>query len=89
MSVQWKKYFKVVTSIQIGINEWFAPQISEHCPKNNSGRYAKNVLWLIRPGTTSILISKLGIVQAWITSVDEINNWVCVQNGITISVIYI
>jgi len=23
-----------ITSTTIGINEWFAPQISEHCPKN-------------------------------------------------------
>lgn len=44
------------------------PQISEHCPKKIPGRDIKIVDWFKRPGIESILIPKVGIVQAWITS---------------------
>lgn len=64
----------LVLSRQIGIKEWYAPQISEHWPKYNPGRNAINVIWLIRPGVASILIPKEGIVHEWITSNEVVNN---------------
>lgn len=67
----------LILSNEIGINLWFAPQISEHCPKNIPGRLIKILPWLIRPGSASILIPKDGIVHEWITSVDvvKIRTW--------------
>lgn len=59
-------------STVIGMNLWFAPQISEHCPKNKPGRYINNPDWLRRPGVESILIPKEGTVQEWITSADVV-----------------
>ena len=35
---QFKNILELTISIEIGINLWFAPQISEHCPKNSPGR---------------------------------------------------
>lgn len=67
--------------MQIGINEWFVPQISEHCPKNKPGRLIIKVSWFNRPGNASALIPILGIVQAWITSFDDTNDRICVLNG--------
>jgi hypothetical protein len=52
----------------IGINLWFAPQISEHCPKNNPVRFIKKLVWLSRPGVPSIFTPNEGTVQEWITS---------------------
>lgn len=69
---QFLKLIKLVDSRQIGMNEWFIPQISEHCPKNNPGRFINNIDWLSRPGVESILIPKEGIVQEWITSIEEV-----------------
>lgn len=66
----------------MGINLWFAPQISEHWPKNNPGRYANNIIWLIRPGVESILIPNDGIVHEWITSVDVVIIRIGILNGI-------
>lgn len=40
----------------IGINLWFAPQSSEHWPKNNPGRKENTIIWLIHPGVESIFI---------------------------------
>lgn len=60
---------------------WFAPQISEHCPKKSPGRLEKTILWFSRPGTASILIPKEGIVQAWITSADVIKSRVFILKG--------
>ena len=57
----------------IGINLWFAPQISEHCPKNTPGRCLINFTWLSQPGMVSVLTPKDGTVHAWRTSADEIN----------------
>lgn len=54
------------------MNEWFIPQISEHCPKNNPGRFIKSMAWFNRPGVESILIPSEGIVHEWITSIDEV-----------------
>lgn len=72
----------LVISIEIGIKLWFAPQISEHWPKNIPGRFAKVNVWLRRPGTASIFIPKDGIVQEWITSPDVIKNLIIVLKGI-------
>lgn len=35
--------FVVTLSIVIGINLWFAPQISEHCPYRIPGRLIENL----------------------------------------------
>lgn len=60
--------FESTTSMAIGMNEWFAPQISEHWPKNTPGRLAVNPSWFRRPGIASTLTPSLGIVHEWITS---------------------
>lgn len=57
-----------ILSMAIGINLWFAPQISEHCPKNNPVRFIKNPTWFKRPGVASILTLRAGMVHEWITS---------------------
>lgn len=67
----------------IGMNLWFIPQISEHWPNKILGDFVNNKVWLIRPGIASILIPIEGIVQEWITSIDEINNRMGVLYGIT------
>ena len=36
-------WFVDTLSITIGINLWFAPQISEHCPYNRPGRLIVNL----------------------------------------------
>jgi len=56
----------------MGMNLWFIPQISEHCPKNNPGRFINNIVWFRRPGVESILIPKEGTVHAWITSIEVV-----------------
>ena len=63
----------LIISITIGINLWFAPQISEHWPKKIPGRWLINLIWFKRPGMASALTPKEGTVQAWSTSADEIN----------------
>lgn len=62
----------------MGMNLWFVPQISEHCPMKIPGFLIINLDWLIRPGTASILMPKHGIVQEWSTSLEEkiIRIWV-------------
>ncbi len=47
----------------IGINLWFAPQISEHCPKSNPEQFKLNLVWLKRPRVASILTPAEGIVH--------------------------
>lgn len=69
---QFLKFEKFVDSIVIGINLWLIPQISEHCPKNNPGRFIFKKVWLRRPGIESNLIPREGTVQAWITSMDDV-----------------
>lgn len=64
---------KLVDSMTIGINLWFVPQISEHCPKNSPGRFMNNIVWFKRPGVESILIPRAGTVHAWITSIEVVN----------------
>jgi len=53
---------------EIGINEWFEPQISEHCPKYFPIRRGILYSWLLRPGRASTFKPKLGIEKEWITS---------------------
>lgn len=68
----------------IGINLWFAPQISEHCPKNKPGRVVKKLTWFRRPGTASAFTPKAGTVHAWRTSAAEISTRIWVIRGITV-----
>lgn len=63
------KYFKEILSIVIGINEWFAPQISEHWPYITVDRLIKKFSWFNRPGVASTLIPNEGIVHEWRTSI--------------------
>jgi hypothetical protein len=58
----------------IGINLWFVPQISEHCPKKIPGFSLNNVIVFKRPGVASALTPSLGIVQECSTSADETNS---------------
>jgi len=60
------------------------PQISEHCPKYIPGRFINKLIWFIRPGIASILIANLGMVQEWITSLDEINSRILNLNGMIV-----
>ena len=62
------------------MNLWFAPQISEHCPKNNPNRFKLKLDWFNRPGLASIFTPKEGIVHEWITSVEDtiIRIWVLI-----------
>lgn len=82
MLIQLIKFLYDVHSIEIGINLWLIPQISEHCPKKIPGRWDIRVIWLIRPGDASILIPRDGIVQEWITSMEVTNNRIGVIKGI-------
>lgn len=81
MFIHLRNIFILILSIEIGINLWFDPQISEHCPKNIPGWLIIKFLWLIRPGEASIFNPRDGIVHEWITSVDVINIRICVLNG--------
>lgn len=76
-----------ITSTTIGINEWFAPQISEHCPKNFPDRFGEREIWLSRPGVASILIPMAGMVQECSTSDDVVINrvWQLVGIGVELS----
>lgn len=73
-----------ILSNTIGINLWFAPQISEHWPKKIPVRLVNILTWFKRPGVASILMFKEGIVHEWITSPDVTNNRICELNGIAI-----
>jgi len=70
----------------MGMNLWLAPQISEHCPKNNPARWAINLTWFKRPGTASALTPKDGTVQACNTSAEEIKIRTWILKGTTIRV---
>ena len=83
-NTQFKKSFVLTTSITIGINLWFAPQISEHWPKYSPGRWAINLTWLSRPGTASAFTPKDGTVQECKTSADEIKTRIWVLKGTTV-----
>ena len=58
------------TSTEIGINLWFAPQISEHWPKKMPGKEEWMNVWFSRPGVASTFTPKLGRAQAWRTSLE-------------------
>jgi hypothetical protein len=49
-------------SITIGMNLWFAPQISEHCTYRKPGRLIENLIWLRRPGVATVFTPNLGTV---------------------------
>lgn len=66
------KYLTGIVSTTIGIKEWFAPQISEHCPKNLPVRLENSDIWFSRPGVASILIPIAGIVHEWRTSLEDV-----------------
>jgi len=57
-------------STEIGINLWFAPQISEHCPKKRPGKEEWMNVWFKRPGVASTLTPILGRAHAWRTSLE-------------------
>lgn len=57
------------------------PQISEHWPKYNPGRFIISIVWFKRPGVESILIPRAGTVQAWITSIDVVKIRIGKLNG--------
>lgn len=65
----------------MGINLWFAPQISEHWPYIKPGRLIKIDDWFKRPGTASTFTPIEGIAQEWRTSEDVIINRTWVLNG--------
>lgn len=71
-----------MAEIVIGINLWFAPQISLHWPVRIPGRFTWRISWLIRPGIASTLTPSDGIVQEWITSSDVISIRIGVLIGI-------
>ena len=74
-------------SITIGIKLWFAPQISEHWPKNKPVRLIKKFVWFSRPGDASIFTPSEGIVHEWRTSAAEtkIRIWLLIGKIIRLS----
>lgn len=72
------------TSITIGINPWYTPHSSEHCPKNTPSRSASTDTWLRRPGVASSFIPRLGTAKSWITSVLVTTKRTWVSTGSTI-----
>jgi len=49
--------------IRMGINEWFVPQISEHCPVYNPRRLENRKIWFKRPGRASTFTPIVGTVH--------------------------
>ena len=68
----------------MGINLWFAPQISEHCPNITPGRCTIRRSIFIRPGTASTFTPKDGTVHACKTSAEVISKRMWVLNGTNI-----
>jgi len=58
--------------IAIGINPWFTPQSSLHCPKKVPVLVINNEVWFNRPGHASTFIPKEGIAQLCSTSAEVI-----------------
>jgi len=56
-------------SVRVGMNLWFAPQISEHCPYRITGRLTEDLVWFSRPGVACAFIPSLGIVHVCSTYV--------------------
>lgn len=68
------------------MNEWLAPQISEHWPKKIPVLFNKKLDWFNRPGVASIFTPNDGIVHAWRTSAAVTSKRVCKLKGIIILV---
>jgi len=60
---------------------WFAPQISEHCPKNRPIRFAFILTWLSRPGVASAFSPMAGMAHEWSTSAAVIKTRMSVLIG--------
>ena len=43
------------------------PQNSAHCPQYTPGSFVENVMWFVRPGTTSCFPNSRGAQKEWIT----------------------
>jgi hypothetical protein len=56
-------WFADTLSTTIGMDLWFAPQISEHCPYRRPGRLIENLTWFSRPGVASVFTPSLGTVH--------------------------
>lgn len=78
------KWFRGTASTTIGMKLWFAPQISEHWPKNTPVREVASGSWLSRPGTASTLIPSDGMAHECRTSSAVTTTRVCKLAGITI-----
>ena len=68
----------------MGIQWWYRPQISIHCPQYIPSIRKIIILWEVYPGTQSILIPAEGIAQEWITSLEEAN--ICRRTSIGIAI---
>jgi len=79
--------FGVTDSNTIGMNLWFAPQISEHWPKNSPGRLMNILVWLSRPGTASTFTPIEGMAHECKTSAAVISTriWDCVGSTVRLS----
>jgi len=62
--IQDLKNFMGRISTTIGINLWFVPQISEHCPKKRPGFNERKLIMFNRPGVESAFNPNAGIVHA-------------------------
>lgn len=82
--IQFKKCVGEILSITIGMNLWFAPQISEHWPYKRPVRLILKLVWFKRPGVPSIFTPREGIVQEWITSAEVTISRTWVIKGIVI-----
>ena len=71
----------VLTSIVIGINPWFKPQISEHWPYTVPNLLIVVLTWLSRPGQASTFIPKEGTAQLCKTSVEVTKNVISLNAG--------
>lgn len=78
------KCFNGTASTTMGIKLWFAPQISEHWPKNTPVRDVANGSWFSRPGMASTLIPNDGMVHECRTSSAVTTTRVCRLDGMII-----
>lgn len=82
--------FGLEANARIGMNEWFVPQISEHCPVYSPTRLGKRNTWLRRPGKASVFTPNEGIVHEWITSAEVTSIRVSILAGrYNISLVFI
>lgn len=78
------KCFNGTASTTIGIKLWFAPQISEHWPKNTPVRDDARGSWFSRPGTASTFTPRDGTAHECSTSSAVTTTRVWRLAGITI-----